>query len=140
MKHIIEDKVSQLRWLIVDLLDENGVIERTPEMIINDEFLLDSSWEWTYSVYKNHKSGVIDGIKIRTKSIRKLNNILSELKLDKNRIESVLGYKINIEVLEPTYNIYADKTAVINIKINWKSFSNKVDDFKSFVKFITKRN
>jgi hypothetical protein len=122
MKHIIEDKVSQLRWLIVDLLDENGVIERTPEMIINDEFLLDSSWEWTYSVYKNHKSGVIDGIKIRTKSISKLNNILSELKLDKNRIESVLGYKINI------------------VKINWKSFSNKVDDFKSFVKFITKRN
>lgn len=107
-------------------------------MIINDEDLEGGSWEWGYSVYKDDSSGIIDKIRIKIKSVSKFKKVLSELRLEKKRIENILGYKILIEPIEPTYNMYAEKTAVINIKIRWKSISNKIDDFKSFIKFIKK--
>jgi hypothetical protein len=139
MKDTIEDKVkNDLIWLIIDILEENDIYQRTDDMIINGEDLEEGSWEWGYSVYKDDPNGVIDKIRIKVKSVSKFNKVLSELKLEKERIENILGYKILIEPIEPTYNMYAEKTAVINIKIRWKSLSNKIDDFKSFIKFIKK--
>lgn len=51
MKDTIEDKVkNDLIWLIIDILEENDIYQRTDDMIINGEDLEEGSWEWGYSL------------------------------------------------------------------------------------------
>jgi hypothetical protein len=137
-KEEIENKIREVFWLIIDILEENDIHERTSDMIINDIIPNCDYWEYGYSVYKNDKSGVIDRIRIKTKSRSKYNNLLEELNSEKSRIEDIIGIKIQIDPYEPNSRISYDTMATINIILKWKSLSNRIDDFKSFVKFILK--
>jgi hypothetical protein len=136
-KEEIENKIREVFWLIIDILEENDIHERTSDMIIND-IIPNHYWEYGYSVYKDDKSGVIDRIRIKTKSRSKYNNLLEELNSEKSRIEDIIGIKIQIDPYEPNSRISYDTMATINIILKWKSLSNRIDDFKSFVKFILK--